>query len=666
MLRRIAIGCFVVAAATAAELPVKKVVLYKHGVGYFERVGQLGPGESARLDFKAAEMNDVLKSLTLRSGGGGVTALRYDASEPVGRKLEKYPFRLGGSQTLSGFLDQLKGERLELRFGSESVSGVIIGARPLSATAETPEKEQVTLLLDSGDLVTRDLGAASAVRFPEPGLQAQLKDYLGVLSGARSQESRSVYIDSTDAGERQIRASYMIPAAVWKSSYRLIFGSSGEPTLEGWAIVDNTTGDDWTKVNLALVSGRPISFVSRLYEPKYVIRPEAELPEDQAVAPVVHAGVVGGVAGDEEMRAELKAGRRDALRQRAMAESMAAPPLAPRPAPAAAPSSVVSTTVGRDLGELFEYGFEQPVTVRKNESAMLPFLQDKIAARKLLIYSDTSSRHPMNAAELTNSTGKTLDGGPITVFDSGAYAGEALTETLKAGDKRLISYGVDLGTRVTTAFDSDQARVSEVHVRRGVLTAKSSIRETRTYTINNVDEAAKTLIVEHPARPGYKLLNREPGEKTPDAYRFEVKLAGGATGKFAVEEERELVNTHGLMNQSPDFLVSFVRNKELSEEAREQLGRVISQQRQIAGTGNEIGRLETEINELTNDQNRIRQNISSLNRVSGQQEQVQKYAGELASQESRLAGLRDELNEARSRMTTLQSELNRLIETMEF
>ena len=56
--------------------------------------------------------------------------------------------------------------------------------------------------------------------------------------------------------------------------------------------------------------------------------------------------------------------------------------------------------------------------------------------RKLLIYSHTGSDHPTNAAELTNSTGKTLDGGPITVYDAGAYAGESSITTRPAGSSR--------------------------------------------------------------------------------------------------------------------------------------------------------------------------------------------------------------------------------------
>jgi hypothetical protein len=184
-----------------------------------------------------------------------------------------------------------------------------------------------------------------------------------------------------------------------------------------------------------------------------------------------------------------------------------------RPMPAQ-PSTIVASASAGELGELFEYRIAQPVTIRKDESAMLPFLQQAIDSRKLLIYSDHSSQHPTNAAELTNSTGKTLDGGPITVYDGGAYGGEALMETLKAGDKRLISYAVDLGTRITEAFNSKAAVVREIHANRGMMTVKSAMEETRTYTIRNVDQKAKTLILEHPLRQGYTLLNQKPSEKT--------------------------------------------------------------------------------------------------------------------------------------------------------
>jgi hypothetical protein len=654
----------IVALAAAAELPVKQVVLYKHGVGFFERAGRLGPGESARLDFNASEMNDVLKSLTIEERGGGkISGLRYDSMDPLGHKLAEFPFQIGAAQPLSGMLDELKGARLELKFGSETVAGAIVNGRLVASSDKQPEREQLTLMLDGGELRTLDLSAATGIHFTDPQLQQQFHDYLAALAAARSKEKRSVYIDSTDAKEREVVASYMIPSPVWKSSYRLIFGASGQPVLEGWAIVDNTTGEDWTKVQLSLVSGRPISFVSQLYAPKYVERPSAELADDRAARPVVHDGAfvpsagLGGGVGGGVYRAQAKAAPAPmaALAGRAMAETIQVEP-----------SSIVASATASELGELFEYRIAQPVTIRKDESAMLPFLQQPIEARKLLIYSDHSSQHPTNAAELTNSSGKTLDGGPITVYDGGAYGGEALMETLKAADKRLISYAVDIGTRITEAFGSKQAVVREIHAARGVLTTKLAAEETRTYTVRNVDKKAKTLIIEHPLRQGYTLLNQKPAEKTASAYRFEIQLAPGASQEFPVSEERVYDQTYQVTSLTPDIILSYVSNRTLSDTGRGQLQRIADQKRLLADNNGALQEAAGQTRDLTADEERIRQNIGSLNSVSGQQQQVQNYARQLDAHEQQLAALRDRQAELQKKKSALETELNKLIEALAF
>ena len=649
-----------------AELPVTQVTLYKQGVGFFERSGTLSPGESARLDFTASEMNDVLKSLTISERGGGkITGLRYDSMDPLSHTLSGFPFHIGDAQPLSGMLDLLKGARLELKFGNDTVTGIVVNGRLIAGSDKQPEREQLTLMLDSGELRNVDLSAASAIRFSDARLQQQFREYLAAVEAARSKEKRSVYIDSTDSKERQVVASYMVPAPVWKSSYRLIFGAAGQPTLEGWAIVDNTTSEDRTKVTLSLVSGRPISFVSQLYAPKYVARPEAELPDDNAARPVVHApafeslNVNGAIAGQG-------GGRAGGFFGDAAAQAKMPAPATPRLPSQVAPSTIVAGASAGDLGELFEYRIAQPVTIRKNESALLPFLQQAIAARKLLIYSDHSSTHPTNAAELTNNTGKTLDGGPITVYDAGAYGGEALVETVKAGDKRLISYAVDLGTRITNAFGSKGAVVRELHATRGVLTTKVAAEETQTYTIRNVDQKAKTLLLEHPLRQGYTLLNQKPAEKTPTAYRFEIPLAAGGSQEYAVAEERVYDQSYNVTDMTPDRITVYLQNRELSAAGRQQLQNIANQKSQLAETQNAITGAGSQVRDLTGDEDRIRQNIQSLNNVSGQQQLVQTYAHQLDTHEQQLATLRDRLAELQNRKSAQETALNQAIEALSF
>jgi hypothetical protein len=671
--------------AAAAELPVKGVTLYKHGVGFFERSGELKAGETARLEFKAAEMNDVLKSLIVReSGGARVTGLRYDSSDPLDKKLSEYPFDLNQeSPSVAAFLNQLKGAAVEVVFGSETLKGTIVGARLVPAGEKTPEREQLVLLSDSGDLRTVDLGSATSIRFPDPALQTQFRDYLRTLASGRTRERRAVYIDSASDRARQIAVSYLTPSPVWKSSYRLVLRDA-ESQLEGWAIVDNTSSEDWNKVRLAVVSGRPISFISRLYEPKYATRYTADLPEDRAQAPVLHegallsmgpqAGVVGGVHGG------VPGGVIGGI-------AGAVPSAAPAPPPARAydrfsraekdaamvdearmstDSSIDVQLQATEAGDLFEYRFSEPVTVRKGESAMIPFLQQKISARKLLIYTSANPRHPMNAAEITNNTGKTLDGGPLTVFDAEIYAGEGLIETLKAGDKRLLSYAVDLGTRISTMHDSESTIVREIKASRGVLRLRNAARETKTYTVKNVDAKPKTLWIEHPVRSEYKLIDVKPIESSATQYRFEVKLAANGEAKFPVTEEREFNTTVSVSSLTPSALLSYSQNKLISEDGQRQLEAIAKLKSQIATLDTDMKRLNTGIEKLFRDQERLRQNINSLNQVAGQQEQVRRYAKTLDTQESELAGMRDQYAAAETRRNELQAQIDGLIDNVKF
>jgi hypothetical protein len=666
MFWRIWPSCFLLPLLSAADLPITQVTLYKHGVAHLERSGELQPGETARLDFKPDDMNDVLKSLTVTDRNGGkVNGVRYDSSDPLEKRLADFPFQLGAGASLAAFLDQMKGARIELKLGAGDAAGIIISARVIEGSDKehASQREVLVLLMDSGDIRSFDLGAASAVKLSDPKLQNQLAAYLTVLNQSHARDRRSVYIDAVSAGARQLMASYMTPAAVWKSSYRLMFGAAGEPTLEGWAIVDNTSGDDWNNVRLAVVSGKPVSFITQLYEPRYVDRPEVELAENQAAAPVVYQGA---------MEAAKKAAAPPPPAQAQRAQAGVAGGIAAdsngflRQFAALQPSSFGATPNGQQAGELFEYSFAAPVTVKQGESAMLPFLQQKIGARKLLVYSESYGLNPRDAAELTNNTGKTLDGGPITVYDAGSYAGEALVETLPMGDKRLISYGVDLGTRVTTAFASSQAVVREIHFTRGMLTTRSALQETKTYTIKNVDAKAKTLVIEHGQRPGYTLMERKPSETTPNAYRFEVKLAASGTETFPVREERVYDQSVSVTTLTPDVLAVYVQNKSLNETARRQLDQIAQKKREVAANDAAIHQAEADVTSLTQDQSRLRSNIESLNRVNGQQDQVQQYARQLAAAETKLAALRDTQSDLRKKKGALDAELNSLMERIEF
>ena len=669
------------ALAPSAELPVRTVVLYKHGVGYFERGGTLGPGESARLDFKAEEMNDVLKSLTINDNGGKVTGVRYDSSIPLNQKLSEFPFQIGEGQPLSAVFDQLKGARVEMEFGPQKTVGDIVSARLIPGDKDHPEREQLTLLMDSGELRNVDLSAASAIRFTDAKVQLQFREYLGALTSARSKDKRSVYIDSTDSKSRDVRAEYIMPMPAWKSSYRLLFDESGlQPTLEGWAIVDNTTGEDWTNVRMSLISGKPISFVSQLYAPKYINRPGAELPEDQAVAPTVYGGAVEaakkapvavpggrGGGGGGAMASRAMSGITSGSLNGAFTPNAGFSLGDQIQLNGSVSSSIAPAGSATEIADLFQYSIKDPVTVKKNESAMLPFLQQKIAARKLIIYSDANKTNPLSAAELTNNTGRTLDGGPITVYDAGTYAGEALVETVKNADKRFISYGVDLGTRISTTQNSRNDNVREIHVHDGLLITRSAVIQKKTYAVRNVDPRAKTLIIESPVRPSYKLIDTAlPMETARDVYRFEVEVPANGNVDFPITEENVYDQQTAISNITPDSLAVYIRNKTISDAARRQLQQIADVKTQLVANDKEKSNIDGDIQNTTRDEDRNRQNIASLSQVSGQQQIVQDYARKLSDQETHIAKLRDRQTALETQRTSLLSQLNGLIDKLEF
>jgi hypothetical protein len=423
---------------------------------------------------------------------------------------------------------------------------------------------------------------------------------------------------------------------------------------------------DWNSVRLSVVSGRPISFISPLDVARFAQRQVAELPDDSAAAAVVYegtvqdqaaatAGIAGGASGGVigGVAAPSPAPAQTAQRQIVANQLMAI-------------KSSVEGAAGTAMGELFEYGFAQPVTIKKNQSAMLPFVQDRVATRKLLIYRDSDGEHPVNAAEVTNTTAKTLDGGPITVYDGGAYAGEALVETLKTGDKRLIGYAVDYGARVTARYGSQNSTIKEIHASHGVLHVRTGLRQNRTYTAKNVDAKAKLMMIEYPARPGFDVLQPSPAEKTASAYRFQMELPANGTKALTVQTEQIADDTTVVSSASVDSLLVYVDNKTLSGNGLRQLQKLIALKKQLTDLDASLSSAKSQMQQLSEDENRLRDNLNSLNRVSGQQDRVSKYAQQLADEDTKIVQLRDQISDLQQRRNATNTQMQQAAEQLDF
>ena len=664
----------------AAELPVSRVVLYKNGLALFERSGEVKPGEAVRLEFKKSEMDDVLKTLVLDSTGSAVTNLRYQLDEPLETRLGQIGLTIKPGVTLAGLLDQLRGAKVSLASASGAIEGTIVSGR-MAQHAQQAQKQELTVLTTGGELRVIDLDGVSAVKLSDDRLQKRLTEALGAYEQAQSQERKSLWVDTGGKGGNLL-ARYLAPAPAWKSTYRLAFldkpGDKNEAMLEGWAIVENTSESDWKNVQLTVVSGRPISFISKLYEPKYVQRQSLELAETENALPTEYAASVGtGQAPPPPAVAAMatRSGGIQQLEQMGMLQSAPAARFKAQTQTKAmdsvrqlqlANSVIVADTETQEYGELFEYRFGQPASVKAGESLMLPFVQQKISARQVYIWNQSEGAHPQRAAELKNTTGKTLDGGPVTVYAPEGYTGESLLSTLKAGDKRFITFAIDLGTKVTTKFDTSSEVVRSVKAERGIVTMKSVMERHTTYTMSNVDAKEKALLISHAVQAELALLSPKPQEKTAERYLFAATVPASGSASLTVAEEQPLQESISISSMASEQILAWINARKITADARKKLETIVAKKRENTAATTDIQRLEKRLASIEADENRLRSSIQALNGVAGQQDQVQRYATDLSKKENEIQDLHARLDEARTKQAALEAELASLVENLSF
>ena len=517
-----------------AALPLAQVILYSSGVGYFQRDGQVDGRTELELRFKTEDINDLLKSLVVQDRDGGrVTGVTYGSRDPITKILKSFSIDLTSNPTLGQLLGQVRGERVEVSIPA-AVTGIIVGVETKVQPAgedKVVQVEYLNLLTDEG-LRSVPLGQVQRIKLKNERLDAELRQALAVLAAGHDTQKKTVTIGFDGQGKRRVRVAYIVETPVWKTSYRLVLDDKDRPFLQGWAIVENMTDDDWKDVQISLVSGRPISFVMDLYQPLYASRP--------VVVPELFAGLRPQVYGEAMEKAPVPPARRrchtdgDAGARPpddapgAMME--AAPPMA---TPEAArlgvniQEGVTAAAWGAQAGELFEYAIKASVSLERQKSAMLPILSQAVEGQKVSIYNPAvQPKHPLNGFRLKNTTPLHLMQGPITVFDAGAYAGDARIEDLAPSQERLLSYALDLKTECEVLPRGGQQDLITVKLRKGTLIATRKAAEAVDYTVRNRDRKPKVVLVEHPFHPDWKLTEpTKAPERSRDVYRFPVEVA---------------------------------------------------------------------------------------------------------------------------------------------
>ena len=692
----------------APEIPIRRVVLYKNGVGYFEHQGRVNANQELNIRFTTAQLNDVLKSLTVVDlGGGSVGGVRYNSIAPLSQRLGTLRLALDGNPNRASFLNALRGARIEVRAASGSGGGSATG-RLLSVEEVTRvEKEgrertstQISLITDSGELrsfsLDPDLTPATSVRILESEMAGEVSRYMGLLASARDKDLRQMTISTSGGGPREVVVSYISEVPVWKSTYRIVLpkdakdnGASlakSEVLLQGWAVVDNTVGEDWRNVQLSLVAGAPQSFVEPISQPYYVRRPAVELPRTAMLTPQTHEGtlnepqlnepqevsksspVASGLARGDELDskdgglggARLSA-RRQALEKKdkreneAMLQYPAAAP-APELSADALERSMQAQASGEVLGDMFEYRIRQNVTVLQNQSALVPIVQARVQAEKVTLWNERQPS-PVRAVWLTNSSGLTLDAGSFNIVDAGAFAGEGLLAEIHPGEHRLLSYAADTAVRVKQEGASEQRPYTQLRAARGILYLTRELRENRTYTVSNSDTAERSVVIEHPARSGWHFLKElKPEESSGSYHRFRLRIAPASSEKLEVAEYFPQQTTYALNTLDDDTIGFILQSSGIQPEVESSLRKLLAKKDAVAEVQRQLQELREELARMNQEQGRIRENMKTLKGTAEEKALLQRYVASLNQQEDRLAKINSEISAKEVELTGRQRE----------
>lgn len=671
------------------QLPLRRVVLYSNGVAYLERRGTVSGKAEIDLHFKQSQVDDVLKSMVvLDLGRGQVGAVSYNSSAPPSARLADIPFSIeAGTENntlggLAGVLRQLQGARVIVTTAKRSSAGAIltVAERKSQIDASKPPLTTYALVIaaETGEMSSFDLADVRSVRLVDEGARHDVTEFANASASARRRDAKTIVITSDGVDQREMVVSYTIAAPIWKTTYRVVLDSSLKPFFQGWAIVDNVGDDDWSNVSLSLVSGNPVSFIQPLQQPLYRYRPVIPIPEDLNLDPQVYEpgigqgtgtgigqGMGGNVGGGDYH--EGGGGPGGGGGYAAKEVSSVEPVTMLSDAITNEDSGIKTAATGNEIGDLFEYRIDQPVSVLRNRSALIPILQARMEGERVSIYRESERKdRPMSGMLLKNTSRLTLEGGALTVIDGDAYAGESLIERLKPGEERFVSFAVDLATLVRVRKEDGREPVFLVRVVDGAFQAHYYDSEKKTYAITNQTDKPRVVYVEHPLREDWRLADEtpKPVEKTQSAYRFRVELRPHETVELPIAERRALMDKYVVSSLTPRDLELFVSRRYLDEASRMALEQIISIKAQIADIGAAVEAVDREVSEITTDQARLRENIKALGQRAEARQLIARYVAKANEQETRIEQLTNERRTKATARVQLQLQLEAAIRAL--
>lgn len=630
-----------------STIPLRSLVLYKHGVGVFMRAGVV-EGRELELPFRSTEVDDALKSLVVQPlDGGQVVGMRYATPQDRAGKLAELPIELGHKHSLFDLLRCLRGTAIEVRLaGAGAVTGRVVGVE------EHPQGREfgATLVLFTGEASIEQIATDRIlqIRLEDGRVAAALGQYLDTIS--TEETNRTVHVTMSEPG-REVRVMYTIPSPVWRVSYRIVAEANGDERralLQGWAIFDHRTDEDLEDVEVTLVAGQPVSF---RYDLTSSIIPERSFVHDEAriaAGPVEFDGTVSNAAASfgalQEADLPASFAPRSAPLRRALAGSIQD-----------VMASTAHLATGIDLGELFEYRVGG-VSVGRGQSAMVSIAQHVAPYRRELLYNgDKHPVHPVVALRLRNETGLTLERGPVTVFEDGQYRGEAMLPFSRSDAEIVLAYAVELGLSVREEV-SESTTTSSISLEGAYLHIAQYFDRRTQYTLTNTTSRQETVTVERAKWHGAELSDtRPPDEQTADYARWFVACDAHAATTFAVTERLLTQRQEAVLHEDLRPLAEYLQGRWLDGGARLILQHIVRLRQAVMAADEHRAELQAERAELGTRQDQLRKNLS-INVTNQVEEEIRQHsAGEFRRTQDRA----DEIEMELARVATDRQEAER-------
>jgi hypothetical protein len=601
--------------AAAQDLVLRRVMLSSGGLGYFEYEASVEGDAVLKLTVALEQVDDVLKSLVVYDDKGGVGGLSLPGREPLKQAFKDLPFDESALSSPATLLATLKGAQISVG-GGRAMSGRVVSVEPESAAINdgktTIRRTRVTLLTDRG-LQQFILEDAENLQFADAALRDKIGQALMAIQSNRTREARTIDLSARGQGKRTVRVAYIVEAPVWKASYRLTLPGDNAPRagLQGWATVENLSGQDWKNVELTLASGRPVAFHQALYEAYYVTRPEIPVEVAGRLMPNVdRGGVRAEAAPPPPAPAPLPSNQKSMFQER----SASAPAMMPPPATAGAADQFEATEAATQV----VFKFPRPVSVENGRTLSIPILDRQVPASRLALYQpDAASRNPLAAVRLTNDGDTGLPPGILTIYEAYALDEKIVIEREDGRTERLAA-----GTIVN-----------------GVLRYSRLVRQTTTYRVRGPAKEPRQLVVVQRRLQGWSLVKPDGKgvEISEGNYRLPFQLPGGDQPQtIEVVQEQTQQQDMRLLDGPADQIRVFAQAQEFDARTREALSKVLQLQAGVSEAQRKVGELDGQRKAIADEQARLRENLA---RVPANSDLQRRYLATLDKQETELEAI---------------------------